>query len=147
MEAIAVAVIGLLGLLGTAAINAFVLYKISSLSRDVGTVRVDVGTVKSEVEHVKVATNSMKDELVRMARAEGKQEGMDEAAVATAKTIVDVAVGRALEKESTPVPLSAGDAIRGAIPVTVVDESVPVHDKKPTKVVEEEDKTKSGGKK
>lgn len=62
--AILVAVIGLVGLLLSAAINAWVLVKVS--------------VVKSDVAEVRHATNSMKDELVRLSRAEGKQEGKDE---------------------------------------------------------------------
>lgn len=72
-----VALIGLAGLVMSGVINAWVLVKVSK--------------VQANVQKVETATNSMKDELVRLSRAEGKQEGKDEVHAEAAHAVASAA--------------------------------------------------------
>lgn len=119
-----IALIGLVGSLSAAVLSAFVAIRVNG--------------VKQDVRKIEVATNSMKDELVRMSRAEGKQEGKDESAAHEAKSKADIAAGREMERGAAPQPVTIVDevvpvsvvdgALKGAgpLPVTIVDEAVPV---------------------
>ena len=78
---IIVALIGLAGTLGIAALNTWTLLKLSR--------------VQANVQKVETATNSMHTELVRLSRVEGQVEGRAEQRAANDKTAVDVATGRA----------------------------------------------------
>lgn len=79
-----------------------VLSLVSAVVSAVVAIRMD--TIKNDVRKIELATNSMKDELVRMSRAEGKQEGKDEIADQLARTAVDVEAGRKIERVAPPAP-------------------------------------------
>lgn len=106
-----IALIGLVGSLGAAGFSAWAAVRVGSVGKEVtkataavATVVTDVAVVKGDVRKVELATNSMKDELVRMSRAEGKQEGKDESQAALEKTAKDVEAGRKIERVAPPAP-------------------------------------------